>query len=178
MFLQRPMSTTLIQTKSLKLVLQTRAGVLAQIERMPPHEKAQLSPQWLALLHDSPPADPWVHGFMLMDRQSDTIIGTCGFTGPPDKDGMVEIAYRVAPDHQGKGYATEAAHALTEYAFSDGRVCLVRAHTLPESNASTRVLTKCGFRRVGEVMDPEDGLVWRWDRHNPVQQDAVAPGME
>jgi RimJ/RimL family protein N-acetyltransferase len=31
-------------------------------------------------------------------------------------------------------------------------------------NASARVLAKCGFRRVGEVIDPEDGLVWRWEK--------------
>ena len=62
------------------------------------------------------------------------------------------------------GYATEAAQSLTEYAFSSGKVRVVRAHTLPEPNASTRVLTKCGFRRIGEVIDPEDGLVWRWER--------------
>jgi ribosomal-protein-alanine N-acetyltransferase len=44
---------------------------------------------------------------------------------------------------------------------------VVRAHTLPNPNASTRVLTKCGFHRVGEVIDPEDGLVWRWERNDP-----------
>ncbi len=44
--------------------------------------------------------------------------------------------------------------------FESGRL----AHTCPEPNASTRVLTKCGFRRVGEVMDPDDGLVWRWEK--------------
>jgi len=27
-----------------------------------------------------------------------------------------------------------------------------------------RVLECCGFECVGEVMDPEDGLVWRWER--------------
>ncbi len=32
-----------------------------------------------------------------------------------------------------------------------------------QENASTRVLTKCKFKWVGEVMDPEDGLVWRWE---------------
>jgi hypothetical protein len=26
-----------------------------------------------------------------------------------------------------------------------------------------RVLEKLGFTCVGEVVDPEDGLVWRWD---------------
>ncbi len=30
--------------------------------------------------------------------------------------------------------------------------------------ASGRVLIKCGFRRIGEVIDPEDGLVWRWEK--------------
>ena len=47
------------------------------------------------------------------------------------------------------------------YAFESGRIRLVGAHTLPTPNASTRVLTKCGFERIGEVEDPEDGLVWR-----------------
>ena len=77
---------------------------------------------------------------------------------------MAEISYGVNPDHQRKGYATEAAQALTAYAFRSGQVRVVWAHTLPEPNASTRVLTKCGFRRVGEVIDPEDGLVWRWEK--------------
>jgi len=68
------------------------------------------------------------------------------------------------PDYQGKGYATEAAQALVDYGFSDSRVRVVIAHTLPESNASGRVLTKCGFKHIGEVIDPEDGLVWRWEK--------------
>lgn len=67
------------------------------------------------------------------------------------------------PPYQGRGYATEAAQALVEYAFESGQVRLVRAHTLPAENASTHVLTKCRFTWKGEVMDPEDGLVWRWE---------------
>ena len=44
------------------------------------------------------------------------------------------------------------------------KVSIVRAHTLPERNASCRVLTKCGFKLIGEVNDPEDGPVWRWEK--------------
>ena len=134
------------------------------IEAMTPAEKAELSADWLALLHGSTSPDPWTHGFSLVLRDSDTVVGKAGFKGPPAADGVVEIAYGLSPDYQGKGYATEAAEALTAYAFSSGKVRVVRAHTLPESNASGRVLTKCGFRRVGEVIDPEDGLVWRWEK--------------
>lgn len=160
------MNATHVRTKSLILVPQTREDVRAYVEQMAPHEKAEVSPAWLALLDGSSSSDPWIHGFVLVHRTSGGVVGRCGFKGPPGADGVVEIAYGVAPEHQGKGYATEAAAALVSYALSDERVRTVRAHTLPQPNASTRVLTKCGFQRVGEVIDPEDGLVWRWERYN------------
>jgi hypothetical protein len=40
----------------------------------------------------------------------------------------------------------------------------VCAHTLPDGIASQRALLKAGFQRTGEVVDPEDGLVWRFER--------------
>lgn len=157
------MSTVHFETKILTLVPQTREDIFAYIEQMKPHEKAELSPTWLALVEGSGPADPWIHGFSLMHRAGGQLVGKGGFKGPPDADGVVEIAYGVNPEHEGKGYATEAAAALVSYAFGDRQVRVVRAHTLPQSNASMRVLIKCGFRQVGEVMDPDDGLVWRWE---------------
>ena len=160
------MITTHVQTQSLKLVPQTREEVRAYVEQMQPHERAEVSRAWLALLDGSSAIDPWIHGFVLVHRNTDSVIGKCGFKGPPGADGVVEIAYGVAPEHQGKGYATEAAQALVTYAFSSGQVRVVLAHTLPDSNASKRVLAKNGFRHTGEVIDPDDGLVWRWERHN------------
>lgn len=148
---------------NLRLVLQTREDVRARLDQMPPYERAEVSPAWLALLDGSRSSDPWIHGFVLVHRVSGSVVGQCGFKGPPSADGVVEIAYGVAIEHQGKGYATEAAAALVSYALSHEQVHTVRAHTLPTANASTRVLGKCGFRRIGEVVDPDDGLVWRWD---------------
>ena len=124
-----------------------------------------VSPEYLTRLQTTTTADPWTHGFALLHETDQIVIGMGGFKGPPDADGMVEIAYGVAPEYQGKGHATEAAQALVDYALRSGRVRVARAHTLPTSNASMRVLTKCGFHKVGEVVDPEDGLVWRWEKH-------------
>jgi len=154
-----------IQTNNLRLVLQTREHVRAYVEQMAPRERAEVSPAWVALLDGSISSDPWIHGFALVHQISGAVVGRGGFKGPPAADGVVEIAYGVSPEHQGKGYATEAAAALASYALSKEQVRSVRAHTLPEANASTRVLTKCGFRHVGEVIDPEDGLVWRWEKN-------------
>jgi RimJ/RimL family protein N-acetyltransferase len=153
-----------MQTDCLTLVLQTLEDARAEVEAMSPADKAHLSADWLARLAALTSADPWTLGFSLVHRDTGTVVGSAGFKGPPAADGVVEISYGVDPDHQGKGYATEAAQALTAYAFRSGTVRVVRAHTLSEPNASTRVLAKCGFRRIGEVIDLEDGLVWRWEK--------------
>jgi RimJ/RimL family protein N-acetyltransferase len=94
------------------------------------------------------------------------IVGQGGFKGPP-RDGSVEIAYGTEPDHRDKGYATETAAALVDYAFTFDDVRTVIAHTLPDSTASQCVLFKCGFQHVGEVVDPDDGVVWRFEKSRP-----------
>jgi ribosomal-protein-alanine N-acetyltransferase len=156
------MSETNVQKTNVRLVPFTLEAVRARIAAMDPGQKAQVSPDWLARLDVATSADPWVHGFAIM-HEINGAVGMCGFKEPPGQDGIVEIAYGVDPEHQGKGYATEAAQALVRYALGSEKVRVVRAHTLPEPNASTRVLTKAGFTKLGEVIDPEDGLVWRWE---------------
>jgi RimJ/RimL family protein N-acetyltransferase len=123
-----------------------------------------ISADWLARLRASSLADRWLYGFAIVHRQSQSVIGSVGFKGPPDEDATVEIAYGLVPAFQGRGYATEAAKGAIAFALDSGRVRLLRAHTLPTPNASTRVLTKCGFQFIGPIEDPEDGLVWRWER--------------
>lgn len=158
------MSTPDLETENLRLVLQTPDDVRREINSMLPQDRAELSADWLARVRAATSADPWTHGFNLVQLASGAVVGRCGFKGPPTCDGVVEIAYGIAPEHQGKGYATEAAQALVCFAFRDSNVRVVRAHTLPERNASAQVLTKCGFRRVGEFTDPDDGPVWRWEK--------------
>ena len=154
-----------IQTKNLTLVLQTTEQVLSAIDAMSPADRTQVSPVWLERVRASRSPDPWTHGFAVLHRATGMLVGSCAYKGPPDADSVVEIAYGVDPAHRGRGYATEAASALVTFAFGSGQVRSVRAHTRPEANASGQVLTKCGFERSGEVMDPEDGLVWRWELH-------------
>jgi [ribosomal protein S5]-alanine N-acetyltransferase len=143
------------------------------VEAMSPADKLEVSPDWLAKLRAATEADPWMHGFTVTLLETGAVVGSAGFKGPPDADGVVEIAYGIDTEHRGKGYATEAANAMTAYAFSSGLVRTVRAHTKPESDASKRVLSKCGFRNIGEVIDPEDGLVTRWEKSRPPDGSSV-----
>lgn len=128
---------------------------------------SEVSPEWLAKLEAATAEDPWVFGFAVVHVQDQVVIGMAGYKGPPGTDGVVEIAYGIVPGYEGSGYATEVVQALVGCGFDAGGAETVRAHTLPSSNASTRVLEKCGFKRVGEVIDAEDGLVWRWEIEMP-----------
>ncbi len=152
-----------IQTENLTLVLQSTEEVLAWVDSLDAATRAEISPDWLARIHTSTSPDPWTHGFAMMYRASGTKIGSCAYKGPPDADETVEIGYGVDPEYQGRGFATEATKALVEHAMSSDQVRVVRAHTRLEGKASMRVLEKSGFKCFGEVVDPEDGLVLRWE---------------
>jgi hypothetical protein len=87
-------------------------------------------------------------------------VGLCSYKTEPNHASEVEIAYYTFPHREGRGIATAMARTLTDRASPD--VTLVIAHTLPVENASCKVLRRSGYEWAGEVIDPEDGLVWRW----------------
>jgi len=157
------MSRLEIRSPRLILLLQTPAEALAWVDSLPPEVRAEVSEVWIARVRGTEPGDYWSLGFdlRLHDGRS---VGGCAFKGPPDAEGAVELGYGIDPDQQGQGYATEAVEALVAFASSKANVRKVRAHTKPENTASQRVLTKCGFERLGMVEEPEDGLVERWER--------------
>ncbi|MEY2530922.1 MAG: [ribosomal protein S5]-alanine N-acetyltransferase [Verrucomicrobiota bacterium] len=167
-----------IETRNLTLVPHVPAHLLALMESNAAYEKTSGmriadgvrefllagSPDSRAQLQVATGPDPWNFGFAILHKIDNLMIGLCGFAGPPDSEGVVEVAYSIAPAYQGKGLATEAATVLVAFARQSGRVRIVRAHTFPKTNPSTSVLKKCGFKKTGEIVDSENNLVWRWER--------------
>ena len=123
----------------------------------------EVSEAFLERLRAATDDDPWKDGFGVVHLADNVLIGLCSFGGPPSGDGTVEISYGIAPSYRSRGLATEAAQMLIARALESDRVRKVRAHTLPEHNASTKILEKCGFTLQEEVKHPEDGLIWRWE---------------
>jgi RimJ/RimL family protein N-acetyltransferase len=120
--------------------------------------KEALQPIRDALAADSRRAR-WGTRFFVTDDPPE-LVGWGGFKGPP-RDGVVELGYEIASVRQGRGLATAAVRAMAHEAFADERVSAMLAHTLPEHNASNRVLEKAGFRYDGTA--EEDGeAVWRY----------------
>ena len=152
-----------LEIEHLTLILQSTEAILAWVDSLDEATRAEISPDWLDRIRTSTAPNPWTHGFTIVHRASGATIGNCAYKGPPDADASVEIAYGIDPEYQRRGFATEAAQALVDYALSSDEVRVVRAHTRPDGKASMRVLTKLGFTCIGEVLDPEDGLVLRWE---------------
>jgi RimJ/RimL family protein N-acetyltransferase len=88
------------------------------------------------------------------------LVGWGGFKGAPE-DGAVELGYEIAESRRGRGLATEVTRAMVAEAFADPDVTSVVAHTLPEHNASNRVLEKAGFRFDATAEDDGE-TVWRF----------------
>jgi [ribosomal protein S5]-alanine N-acetyltransferase len=93
---------------------------------------------------------PWA----VVERTSGSVIGYAGLFHFPDIDGQpeIEVGYRLAQLHWGRGYATEAVTAIREYAFHV--LCLSRLIAIidPQNIASIRVAEKAGMRCEKEVM--------------------------
>ena len=66
-----------------------------------------------------------------------------------------EIGFVVHPRHQGRGYATEAARPLLDFAFETLGLHRVVGTLEARNAASARVLEKLGMRREGHFVENE-----------------------
>lgn len=82
----------------------------------------------------------------LVEKQSGRLIGDCGVVWQDVEDRMeFEVGYHVNRGFWNQGFATEAAKAVIDSAFSDLRANLVVSMIRPENIASRRVAEKNGL---------------------------------
>jgi len=95
------------------------------------------------------------------EKATGEVIGDCGLTRKDiDGDEEVELVYVFARGAWGRGYATEAAAAIRDYAFD--RLGLDRLVALidPANTASEKVAVKIGMTHEKDAVRP-DGAVRR-----------------
>ena len=141
--------------------VETPAGVRSvHFPQAWPGDALVFFPALAQLKSDAP--DAW--GGTAIERASGVAIGMLGGKGGPDDAGRIEIGYGLIPEAWGQGYATESVRALTLWLLARSEVQIVAAETSVENFASQRVLEKCGFLKVGERTDPEDGPLYLWEK--------------
>lgn len=161
----------MIETKNLQLVICQREHIEAFL-RSRDNLAALLGvtipagwptfPEAFSLPPEPAPVSTGWDGYFFIHAADKVLVGNGGFKGAPDESGIVEIGYEIAPELQNRGFATEAARGMIDYAFAHPQVRAVIAHTLAETNASNNVLQKVGMKFAEELDDPGEGKIWRW----------------
>jgi RimJ/RimL family protein N-acetyltransferase len=82
----------------------------------------------------------------LITLRDGTVLGGCGLM---NQEQTPELGYWLGVNYWGKGYATEALHAVIDYAFTDLGHQALQAGARVTNPASRRVLEKCGFQWTG-----------------------------
>ena len=107
--------------------------------------------------------------YMVVHRESMTVIGDAGFKGLPNADGEVDIGYAIIEQAQNRGYGLETAKGLTNWAFQQPGVKAVTARCLLDNAPSARVLVKLGMQQVSTT---EEFI--RWKIANPNLQPSIS----
>lgn len=78
--------------------------------------------------------------------ESGEVIGNVGVRRDAPGEVLADVGFELAPEQWGHGYATEAARALVDWAFTEWGLQRVHAHCVSENTASARVLERVGMR--------------------------------
>jgi ribosomal-protein-alanine N-acetyltransferase len=140
-------------------------GATAPDPLEPPPETDDVLEWFRATLTNDPAIAPWFFRW-IVDKRERRLVGSAGFSGYPDEQGVILCGYGIYPADEGKGYASEAAAALVRWALEQDGVRTVRA-TIPTWHiASQRVSAKAGLTYRNDMPSDEYGTlqVWELDR--------------
>ena len=91
-------------------------------------------------------------------KSSGEIIGSAGFHDFPDERGMIEIGFGIVPEKQRNGFGTELLLGMWKMISSRPDVKVLRYTVSPTNLPSLHIINKLDFEKVGEQVDPVDGL--------------------
>jgi ribosomal-protein-alanine N-acetyltransferase len=113
------------------------------------------------------PKHPQLGLWSTIEKASNRYLGRCGLL-PWSIDGQeeVEVAYSIAREHWGRGFATEAARAILTYGFEDLHVPRLVCLIDPQNIASIRVAEKIGMA-FEKACEDEMGPFWLYARNKP-----------
>ncbi|WP_261132306.1 GNAT family N-acetyltransferase [Bacillus sp. Marseille-Q3570] len=130
-----------------KTKLKPHFGIKAH-EDWPMKDYAEILPLKLEELRENPSKAVW--SGLIIEKETEIIVGDMGCKGGPDAEGTVDIGYSIVPEKQGQGFATEMATGLIRWLFLEQKVTQVKADCLKTNRPSIRVLEKIGMKQVAE----------------------------
>jgi len=110
---------------------------------------------------------------LAIEKETKELIGSAGFHDFPDSNGMIEIGFGIVPEKQNQGFGTELLIGMWKMICLRPDVRLLRYTVSPENLPSLHIINKLEFSKVGQQMDPEDGLELIYERISKDFQSAL-----
>ncbi|PJO42009.1 GNAT family N-acetyltransferase [Lysinibacillus xylanilyticus] len=101
--------------------------------------------------------------FTIIKKESNEIIGSCGFNSFDVDNASAEIGYDLAKAYWGKGYATESVSALIDIAFTTLNINKIEAKIEPGNINSIKVVEKLNFTFEGTFKEYEESKESSYD---------------
>lgn len=90
--------------------------------------------------------------FAVTETGSGRLVGTAVLLDVSEEHAMAELGYWVGTDDWGRGFGTEAALRLIQFAHQELGITRIIAKCLARNPASARVLEKVGLQREGYLV--------------------------
>lgn len=106
--------------------------------------------------------------FAIALRSGGQLLGAIGL-GINQANSLAEMGYWIGKPYWNRGYCTEAAGAVLEYAFSELGLNRVQARHMTKNPASGRVMQKIGMQYEGRLRQQ----IKRWDAFEDAEMYAI-----
>ena len=110
-----------------------------------PHPDIEYTKNYLAFVIDKYKSGEFYDWAVILKKEDNKMIGTCGFSRIDFSNDVGEIGYVINPDFQGNGYATEAVKAIMAFGFSKLKFNRIECRYIIGNDASLSVMKKCGL---------------------------------
>ncbi|WP_337040751.1 GNAT family N-acetyltransferase [Emticicia sp. 17c] len=107
--------------------------------------------------------EPYYGNYFVQDTETREIVGLAKLT--QEGEGIVEIGYSLFEKHWGKGYATEIAQTLIDFAITALKPNKIMGIVDSRNPASIHVLEKVGLQKEGEATEETGVRVYMFARY-------------
>lgn len=106
--------------------------------------------------------DPVFGNYFVIDKETKKTIGIIKFV--EDSPGVIEIGYSLFEEHWGKGFATEIAQAMVDYAIVNLNPQKLIGYVDSRNPASMRVLEKMGMTKETYEKERDGNIIYLLSR--------------
>lgn len=119
---------------------------ITAVTTVPATSDPDLAAEWIARQHERARTGS---GYSFAIQSADECVGQIGLWLRELHEGRATIGYWIRPSRRRRGYALDALHTLSDWAWSLPNLHRLQLHIDPANRASCRTAERAGYEREG-----------------------------